>query len=195
MEMAETGVAPATRDRYAALLEVAQVIASHRTLDELLRDLAPLLHSVIRFQYMTLMLHDEKRDVMRLHGLEGEGLGTVQPGMEFSMEESASAWVWRNQQPLVVEDSETDPRFALQIRGMRKHGVRSQCGLPLTTPRRRLGAFNLGSNEPGAYSAQELEFAKRVAGQVAVAVENAMNYQEACALQDQVTRERDRLKL
>ena len=193
--MTEARMAPAVPDRYAALLEVAQVIASHRTLEELFRDLAPLLHSVIRFQYLTLMLHDEKREVMRLHALEGEGLESVQPGMEFPMEESASAWVWRNQEPLVVDDSETDPRVARQILAMRKHGVRSQCGLPLTTPRRRLGAFNLGSNEQGTYSAEDLEFMQRVAGQVAVAVENALNYQEACALQEQVTRERDRLKL
>ena len=191
--MTEARLLPATPDRYPALLEVSQVIASHRTLEELLRDLAPLLHPMIRFQYLTLMLYDEKRGVMRLHTLEGEA--TFQAGLEASMEESASAWIWQNQRPFVVEDvqkaSETDPR----IQRMRRYGIRSSCGLPLTTPRRRLGAFNLGSNEPGIYSADDLEFLQRVANQVAVAVENAMNYQEARALEEQVTRERDRLKL
>ena len=193
--MAEAGAAPAKPERYSALLEIAQVIASHRTLDELLSGLAGLLHPLIGFQYMTLMLHDEKRDVMRLHTLEGEGLLSFQPGMEVPMEESASAWIWRNQKPFVVEDVEKASQTDLRIQRMRMYGVRCSCGLPLTTPRRRLGAFNLGSNEPGAYSADDLEFLQRVADQVAVAVENALNYQEARELEQQVTRERDRLKL
>jgi len=192
--MSEARMAPLVRDRYSALLEIAQVIATHRTLEELLSDLAPLLHPLIGFEYLTLMLYDEKRDVMRLHTLEGEGLA-FQPGMEVPMEESASAWIWRNQQRFVVEDSEKasvdDPR----IQRMRRFQVRSSCGLPLTTPRRRLGAFNLGSREPEAYSAEDLVFLQKVADQVAVAVENALNYREACELQEQVTRERDRLKL
>jgi len=193
--MREAAAAAVTPDRYSALLKIAQVIASHRTVDELLSNLAPLLHSVIRFQYMTLMLHDEKRDVMRLHTLEGEGLQSFQPGMEVPMEESASAWIWRNQQPFVVEDVERAFPGDLRIQRMRRYGVRSSCGLPLTTPRRRLGAFNLGSSEPGAYSADDLEFLQKVADQVSVAVENALNYQEARELEQQVTRERDRLKL
>ena len=182
------------RDRYPALLEIAQIIASHRTLDELLRDLAPLLHPVIRFHFMTLMLHDEKRDVMRLHTLEGEGM-RFRAGLEASMDESASAWIWQNQQPFVVEDVEKVPAGDPRIERMRKYGVRSSCGLPLTTPRKRLGAFNLGSNEPGTYTGEDLDFLQRVADHVAVAVENALNYQEVRMLEQQVTRERDRLKL
>jgi len=192
--MSEARMAPLVRDRYSALLEIARVIATHRTLEELLSELAPLLHPLMRFQYLTLMLYDEKRDVMRLHTLEGEGLA-FQPGMEVPMEESASAWIWRNQQRFVVEDSEKEPQDDPRIQRMRRFDVRSSCGLPLTTPRRRLGAFNLGSREPGAYSAEDLEFLQKVADQVAVAVENALNYREACELQEQVTRERDRLKL
>ncbi len=192
--MSTARMAPSSPDRYSALLEIAQVIASHRTLDELLSNLAPLLHPLIRFQYLTLMLHDEKRDVMRLHTLEGEGLA-FQPGMEVPMEESASAWIWRNQERFVVEDVEKASPEDPRIQRMRRYDVRSSCGLPLTTPRRRLGAFNLGSREPGAYSADDLKFLQKVADQVAVAVENALNYQEARGLEQQVTRERDRLKL
>jgi len=193
--MSEARMAPLVSDRYAALLRIAQIVAAHRTLEELFRDLAPLLHSIFQFQYLTLMLHDEKRDVMRMHTLEGSGPRLAQPGAEFSMSESGSAWVWRNQQPFVVEDAERESRSDPRINLMREYGVRSSLGLPLTTPRRRLGAFNLGSNEPATYGPEEIEFAQQVANHLAVAVENALNYGEARALQEQVTRERDRLKL
>jgi len=193
--MSEARTAPLVPNRYTALLEIAQIVAAHHTLEELFHDLAPLLHASIQFQYLTLMLHDEKRKVMRMHTLEGTGLRLAQPGSEFSMAESGSAWVWRNQKPFVVEDALKESRSDPRINLMREYGIRSSLGLPLTTPRRRLGAFNLASNEPGTYGPQEIEFAQQVANQVAVAVENALNYGEAQALQEQVTRERDRLKL
>jgi formate hydrogenlyase transcriptional activator len=78
------------------------------------------------------------------------------------------------------------------IRGYR---VQSFCSFPLTTPRRRLGAYTLGSRRVNAYQASDVEFPLLVAELVAVAVENALNYQEAQELERQVTRERDHLKL
>ena len=97
--MSEARMARLARDRYTVLLEIAQIVASHHTLEELFRDLAPLLHSSIQFQYLTLVLHDEERDVMRMHTLEGTGLRMAQAGTEFSMAESASAWVWQRPKP------------------------------------------------------------------------------------------------
>jgi formate hydrogenlyase transcriptional activator len=67
--------------------------------------------------------------------------------------------------------------------------------LPLTTARRRLGTFNLGNSEPNAYESSTLGILQLVASQVAIAVENALNYEDARSFQQQVVRERDRLKL
>ena len=72
--MSEARMARLVPDRYTALLQIAQIVAAHHTLEELFHDLAPLLHASIQFQYLTLMLHDEKRNVMRMHTLEGTGL-------------------------------------------------------------------------------------------------------------------------
>jgi formate hydrogenlyase transcriptional activator len=115
--------------------------------------------------------------------------------MEFSIAESPSGWVWANQQPLVVDDLDRDLRFTRPIKLLREQGVRSFCSVPLTTPRRRLGAFNLGHTSPGSYALDQLEIQKLTANHVAVAVENALNHQAAAQLQEEVSRERDRLKL
>jgi len=193
--MAPIATVASGAERYAALLEITQLIASHRTLEELIRDLTPRLSPLIRFQYLALVLHDAEQNVMRLHTLEGQTPRDVQTGMAFPMEDSPSAWVLQHQKPFIVEDVERESQFARQSKLLQSHGVRSLCAVPLTTPRRRLGALNLGSHEPGAYGPEEIEFAQRVADQVAVAVENALNYQKVEALKEQVTRERDRLKL
>jgi formate hydrogenlyase transcriptional activator len=130
-----------------------------------------------------------------VHILESDGPDSVRLGMEFSIAESPSGWVWANQQPLVVDDLDRDLRFTRPIKLLREQGVRSFCSVPLTTPRRRLGAFNLGHTSPGSYALDQLEIQKLTANHVAVAVENALNHQAAAQLQEEVSRERDRLKL
>jgi len=181
--------------RYLALLEVSSSIASHRTLKELFTDLARRLHPIIDFSYLSVLLYDSARNVMRVHILDSEGPDTVRPGMEFSMDESPSAWVWAHQEPLILNDLDQEERFTRPIKLMREYGVRSFCGIPLSTPRRRLGAFSLGHTVPHTYRIDQLEVQTLAASQVAVAVENALNYQEASQLQEEVARERDRLKL
>ena len=181
--------------RYLALLEVSSAIASHRTLEELFTDLAHRLHPIIDFNYLSVLLYDSAQNVMRVHILESDGADSVRPGMEFSMDESPSAWVWTHQQPLVIDDLDRDIRFTRPIRLMQEYGVRSFCSVPLTTPRRRLGAFSLGHTSPNAYALDQLEIQKLTANHVAVAVENALNHQEATQLQEAVSRERDRLEI
>ena len=78
---------------------------------------------------------------------------------------------------------------------LRQDGVQSLCVLPLTTAQRRVGAMGLGSVEASAYDAADLEFLRQVAAQVAVAVDNALNSQNAQVYQQELARERDRLRL
>src|SRR4030095_9990383 len=70
------------------------------------------------------------------------------------------------------------------------YGIQSYCWLPLTTARRRLGTLNFTSKQVGAYDAADLDFLQHVANQVAVAVENALAFQEIHALKDQLAKEK-----
>ena len=65
---------------------------------------------------------------------------------------------------------------------MQPYGVQSYCWLPLTTARRRLGTLVFASKQPSAYDAADVGFLQLVANQVAVAVENALAFQEIEAL-------------
>jgi formate hydrogenlyase transcriptional activator len=67
--------------------------------------------------------------------------------------------------------------------------------VPLTTARRRLGALGVGSQEEHRYERGEVEFLQQVSKQVAVAVDNVLNFESAEAAQQALARERDRLNL
>jgi formate hydrogenlyase transcriptional activator len=183
------------QEQYLTLLELSKVIASHRNLDDLFHDLAERLHHLFDFQSISVMLHDDARNVMRLHLLETSEPAFRELPVELPIEGSITGWVWQNQQPFIVNDVEQERRIPIAqvLRG--KFPVKSFISLPLTTAHRRVGVLNISSDKPGAYERIDLEFARLVAAQIAVAVDNAFNFQEAQCYQRQLARERDRSQL
>ena len=184
-----------SRRQLEALLEVAESIAQHRDLAALFHDLAERLHAVVDFDFLTLVLHDPVRNVMRLHILETRLPTPVKTGSETPIEGHPSGWVWQSQQPFVVSDTEEDQRFPDFLQRLREVGVRSLAMVPLTTAQRRLGAMGFGRLVPQGITETELQFMQRVGSQVAVAVDNALNFQTSQAYQSQLARERDRLQV
>jgi formate hydrogenlyase transcriptional activator len=132
---------------------------------------------------------------VRLHVLESSFPTEVKEGFEFPIEEVTHGLVWEQQKALLVTDLEFDTRFPRNLELLRKVGIKSFCLLPLTTAQRRVGALGFGSARKGAYDEADLEFLRQVAAQVAVAVDNALNFQDAQVYQEQLSRERDRLRL
>jgi len=181
-------------DQYRALLDVAESISQNRDLPALFEDLAQRLRGVIRFDYINLVLHIPERNTMRLRVLASTR-PTDSSFWETPVDETPSGLVWQTQRPLVIHDIDQETRYPKIMQLLREHGVRSCCVLPLTTAQRRLGAMGLGGAEPSAFDRADLEFLAQVARQVAVAVENVLNYEAAQCYQGELARQRDRLQV
>src|SRR6266516_2495083 len=194
-EVAFTSPLEHSRRQLEALLEVSEAIAQQRDLPALFHDLAGRLHSVIEFDFLTLVLHDPVRKVMRLHILETRIPTEKAAGMETPIEGHPSGWVWETQQPLVIADVAEETRFPDFMPRLREHNVRSLAIFPLTTAQRRLGSMGFGRMVPHRVTDTEQQFMQRVASQVAVAVDNALNFENSQAYQTQLARERDRLQV
>ena len=185
----------ASRPRGHLLWEISRAIASHSNLTELFRALAGSLHAVVTFDYLSVVLHDSSRDVMRMHVLQSAISLPLQAGMEFAIDESLAGFVMRSGKPMIIADTHEETRFAKLMKLLVEHDVRSICSIPLATPRRSLGALSFGSSERRAYVEDDFEVLQGVADQVAVAVENALNFEAVQKLREKLGRERDRLKL
>ena len=184
-----------SRRQLEALLQVSEAIAQQRDLPALFHELSERLHSVVDFDFLTLILHDPKRNVMRLHVLESRVPHEKKTGSESPVEGTPSGWVWQTQQHFVVQDVEEETRFPEFMTRMREAGVRSIALLPLTTAQRRLGAMGFGRTVPLGLTQSAIDFMSRVAAQVAVAVDNALNFETSQTFQRQLARERDRLQV
>jgi formate hydrogenlyase transcriptional activator len=180
--------------QYQALLEISEAIASHRELDQLFKDLAPRLHRVVQFDFANLILHEPMREAMKSHVLETPDPSYVCPEGDCPME-TPGGWVWETQKPWVVSHLATDTRFPDLSSWLCDRGVQSLCVVPVTTALRKLGALAFGSRVADAYSEVDVIFLHQVARQVAVAVDNALNFAQAQSVQEQLKEERDRLSL
>ncbi len=159
-------------DRYEALLQMADLVVHHRSVPELLPELAQRLHKVASFEVASFSLYDPDKNVMRMHFWEGsESLSDL---TELPVEESACGFVWEKQQPMVWPDLHQETRFQRAVSLLIEKGVRSYCTLPLTTAQKKFGALGLGSSRPNAYGEDDVQLLRRVAELVALALENAM---------------------
>jgi len=183
--------------QYQALLAISEAIAVHRDLHALFHDLAQRLPRIVPFDFINLVLHDPTRQVMRLHALVGPESSTIRPGLELPIDQSPAGLVWKSQQPLMVEveDVAAESRFPKLTALLRENDVQSYCVVPLTTALRRLGAMGFGSLQRKSYPKADFDFMQQVAKQVAVAVDNALNFEQAQSVQKQLKEEHDRLRL
>ena len=173
--------------RYEALIRVSEALRAYHDRDTLFRSLARELRPVVRFTYLGLGLYDEGTHSLDLRVLAAGGNPLPPPNL--SPDESLTYWTVRHQAPLVIPNVEEETRFPKAMAYFRDQDVRSTCSLPLTTPRRRIGMLVAGNSEFHVYDTKEVTFLSLVANQVALAVDDALNYG---ALQQSLAVERER---
>jgi len=196
-DAAQDTLSPASQNlpHHQSLLDVSQAILQHRDLAGLFRDLAVRLRAIVPFDFLNLVLYDAATNTMRLHILEtSTDVEPHVPEMEFPPEESPSGWVYVHQEPLVIPDVNRETRWPKIMAVLEHNRVVSSAWLPLTTAQHRLGALMFGflSGQP---LESELHFMRQVSAQVAVAVDNTLNFENSEKYQRQLARERDRLQV
>ncbi|MBO0862116.1 MAG: sigma 54-interacting transcriptional regulator [Chloracidobacterium sp.] len=181
--------------RYGALLAVSEAIASHRDLASLLQTLAQRLNQIVQCDVIKVVLYDADRNVMRLHSLES-AISAIQPeSLELPPEESPAGQVWLTQRPLLINDVEQLRPYPLIMERVSRYSVKSLCILPLNSAGRSLGVLVFGSLEESTYNEGDVAFLEKVTGQVAIAIDNALNFEQAQTAQRQLAAQRDRSRL
>ena len=74
-------------------------------------------------------------------------------------------------------------------------GVKAFCSIPLLSHDRALGSLDVGRRHAETFSAEDVELLSEVGKQIAIAVENALNFKQAQSVQQQLREQHDRLKL
>ena len=169
-------VSAAAADRPGVLLSVAQAVAAHAELSTLLEHLARALEPHLRIGYFSFALVDPETHSARLQTLLPLGAHAAPAAADTPAElpagESPAAYVFDRQEPLwLTVPGPAADGFPVLRAALARQGVQATCFVPLTTPRRQIGAMGFASYDPIAASDDDIDFALQIGRLVALAVE------------------------
>jgi formate hydrogenlyase transcriptional activator len=179
--------------RFEALLQISPELAHHRSIAELVRILADKLHLVVPFEYLALVLHDAANGQMKLTVLEPAEMPRPYTDV-MPVAGGPAGRVWESQQTTVIPIPK-EGKLPEALEYLRDLGQTATCWLPLTTAHARIGVLTFGSTSATDYSKGAIAFMEQVAAHVAIAVDNAINFDRARQLTAELRAERDRLQL
>jgi formate hydrogenlyase transcriptional activator len=166
--------------RYESLIRLADSIRAQRAPSELFNILVQELRQIVPFD--AIAQFDESANKVNWH-LCQSCTGTH---VDIPKEETLAWWVHQNQGAVVVSDVSQETRFAKNMDVAQKHGLQSLCAVPLTTAHRRLGSLMLASKSTNAYSKEEVRFVSLIAAQIALAMDDAMNFEASLRAQNRL---------
>ena len=180
------------RDQLDLLLDVTNAVVTHLDTRELFRAVAPALRRCVSADVAALSLYDPETGVLRHHVCDApddfRARSAVPMATESTLDGSASGYVFKTGKPRIFLPSDLD-RFP-ESTFIRARGINSACVVPLATARGILGTLNLGAFTDYAFSPNQFPLLTRVAGQIAIAVRNAVSYERIEELNAQLAREK-----
>jgi formate hydrogenlyase transcriptional activator len=179
------------RDRLRLLLDVNNAVVSTLDLRDLFTAISANLRQVMRADMTSLGLYEPGKNQIRLHALDfPDSKGLFQEGVVCPMTDSPVSEALRSRQPVLhsAADFEKLPTEIGQI--LMKEGIKSACCVPLISHGRLLGTLTVASRREVAFSPEDVDLLTQVAGQISIAVENALAYRQIAELKDKLTEEK-----
>lgn len=179
-------------ERLELVLELTNRVVSNLELRDLLREVAAHVRRVMKCDAAGVALPDPEESHFRFYALDFPGSkGFLTEDTRIPIEGSPLGTAFRSGkvelrgQPQIQADCpEACTNQAI------REGLKSGCFLPLTSRDRTLGVMALSRFAPVPFSRDEIDFLTQIARQVAIAVENALAYQEIAELKEKLAQEK-----
>lgn len=180
------------------LLEINNAVASHLDLTELMQAIFTCLRRVFPYDVVGLGIYDAEINQLRSYANVVPDIPVfLEEGEPIPLERTIPGLVFTSGKPVLL-DRFDDPRFSSSFsKKFFDAGFRSGGSVPLIVHDRTLGTLGVGAKSETHLSQDEVELLCQVANQIAIAVENALNYERARKAELAVSRqfERERLML
>jgi formate hydrogenlyase transcriptional activator len=172
-----------TATRYESLIRIAASVRSQNEPRGLFQLLVHELGQVIQFD--AIAQYDEGSNKVDWHMGSACRTPDCSPS-EINKDETLAAWVYRNQETVTLSTLDRETRFPASIGIMRQAGLQSVCAFPLSTAHRWLGSLVIASVRRDAYSPEEVRFCSLVADQIALAMDDAINFRAVQRAQERL---------
>ncbi len=160
------------------LLHILTEVSSSLDLDRALNRTLALLNDAIGAEQGTIMLLNLEDNLLHFragYGYLSERVSGGGRGFKLGIGEGLAGWVVAQREPALVDDLWNDPRWVKATDSSREH--RSAIAMPLLVAEDVIGALLVYHRKPNYFSSELLSLVKAIAGQVAVAINNAHLYE------------------
>ncbi len=157
-------------------VEVTQRITQELDLEALLSQVVELIKARYGYYYVDIFLLDEAHSCMELRAATGEA-GAQLLSQQFRLrvgEGGLIGWAAQNRQALNIADVTQEPRY-MKVETI--PNTRSELVLPLEVADKILGILDIQSEKIWAFHEDDVRVLASLAGQVSIAIQNALQYQ------------------
>ncbi|HEX7330657.1 MAG TPA: sigma 54-interacting transcriptional regulator [Pyrinomonadaceae bacterium] len=180
-----------SHERLRLLLDINNAIVSNLSLKELLYTISGCLRKFFPLDLASMVIKDEETGQLRVHALDAPAPGGVlAEGAILPLEGTPPGIAIATRQTVLRERIDFEEFYSPIMREAYKAGLRSGCSVPLICHDQVLGTINVGSLREAAFSRKDAELLEQIASQVAIAVENALIFQELTALKNKLASEK-----
>jgi formate hydrogenlyase transcriptional activator len=177
-------------DRLKLLLDMTNALVSNLEPRDLLRAISASIRQVMHCDLVGVWLPDADQRHLRLRFLDfPESRGFAEEDSAYPIEGSTLGRVFNTGNPAVLGVT-ADALHEHEASKCRAEGIESGCLLPLISRNKMLGVLCLGSRVKNVFSPEDVDFLIQAAGQVAIAIENALAYKEIAVLRDKLAQEK-----
>lgn len=176
------------------LLEINNAVVTDLDLKSLITTISSWLRTLSHYDSVGLALYDAESEQLRIYA-DPMTNAYLEDGIPIPLEGSAIGLAFTTGQPVWMDRLE-DERFHSEFsKRFRQAGYKSGGCVPLIVHNRKLGILGIASYEEAHFTKSEMDLLCQVANQVAIAVENALNFKRAHKAERLAGEERDRANL
>jgi formate hydrogenlyase transcriptional activator len=177
-------------DRMKLLLDMTCTIVSNLEPRDLLRAISASIRQNVNCDSVAVWLPDSQRLQLRQLAMDfPAGKGFIKEDMLYPIDGTELGSVFKTGKPIVVR-TPADVTSEWGSTTLREEAIASGCALPLISRNRTLGVLTLGSRSENSINSEDVDFLMRAAGQIAIAIENALAYREIADLKDKLAQEK-----
>ena len=178
------------RKKLKLVLDLNSSVVSNLEPREVLRAISPSIRKTMGLDGVALILPDAINRELQLHALDfPNGNCIPQQDISIPLDGSAAGKAFRSGKPW-IGDIEELCRSGFDSWVGSANSAGTICMLPLIRCNSNLGVLCLMRLEKNAFTAGDVEFLSQIAGQVAIAIDNAFAYRRITELSDQLNQEK-----
>jgi formate hydrogenlyase transcriptional activator len=178
------------------MLEITTAVVSELDLRELLTVISSSIREVIEIDIVTVALFDYESGQLRTITTDaGPGNRLRGEGFPIPLEDTPAGLAFTSGQPVLLDTLDLK-RFPSEVsRQVYESGYRAGGSIPLIVKGHKLGVLGFACKRENAFSESDKELLCQVANQIAIAVDNALNFERALKAEQQARQQSERIEL